>query len=200
MGPTAIAQIVKDSVTAIAAIVAASVALRGLNTWRRQLIGNAEHTLARSVLLATYKYREAIRQVRLPFVSAGEIAAAYEAERRELPDRRANPEERTSVAAYRQRWKLVSEASAEFDARVLEAETLWGEEIRSHAQALARCVSDLGFALQALLGGEPGMDVARYKSVRAVVYETDGYVDFSMRIKEAIAAIEDEVRPRLKLR
>jgi hypothetical protein len=65
---TAWLPIIKDAVLTGAAIVAGYVGLRGLGTWRRQLKGNTEYELAKSLLKAVYELREAIVSARFPFM------------------------------------------------------------------------------------------------------------------------------------
>ena len=58
--------IIKDAVLTGAAIIAGYVGLKGLGTWRRQLKGNTEYELAKSLLKAVYELREAIVSARFP--------------------------------------------------------------------------------------------------------------------------------------
>ncbi len=56
--------LLKDIALIAAAIIAIYVGIKGLGTWRRQLRGNTEYTLAKNVLTAIYELREAISSVR----------------------------------------------------------------------------------------------------------------------------------------
>ncbi|OQY20711.1 MAG: hypothetical protein B6I35_10155, partial [Anaerolineaceae bacterium 4572_32.2] len=71
----------KDVVTILAALVAATVAIMGLRTWRKQLRGKTEYELARRLLRSVYRVRDAIRIVRNPFISSAEtVQSMREAE------------------------------------------------------------------------------------------------------------------------
>src|SRR3989304_91489 len=67
---------VKDIVTLISLAVAALVAIKGLQTWRRQLKGTADYDLAKRLLKAAYRLRDALQAVRNPFMSSGEVQYA----------------------------------------------------------------------------------------------------------------------------
>lgn len=58
-----------------AAVVMMVIAGLGLNTWKKQLKGTKEQDLAEEVLTATYRFVEALRQVRSPFVPGAELDA-----------------------------------------------------------------------------------------------------------------------------
>lgn len=59
----------KDVIVAIAAVVAAVVGIRGLNTWRRQLTANADVELAKRILVCLYELKVIIEILRSPFKS-----------------------------------------------------------------------------------------------------------------------------------
>lgn len=65
--------LIKDIVTILVALVGGGVAIYGLISWKRQLKGKTEYELARRVLRAVYRLRDAIRGIRNPLQSTGEI-------------------------------------------------------------------------------------------------------------------------------
>src|SRR5215212_10812739 len=67
---------IKDLVTVFATVIGGGIAIYGLVAWKRQLRGRTEYELARRVLRAVYKVRDAIQGVRNPLQSAGEIEAS----------------------------------------------------------------------------------------------------------------------------
>src|SRR3569833_3419445 len=142
--------IAKDVVPTTAVVVAAGVAVKGLHAWKRQLHGNANYELSRRLLRGAYKVREAIRSVRAPFMSLGEMNAAIRAAGLEgsvqNPDSETNFDKAESVA-YQARWDKVVQAQLEFAADVLEAEVVWGPMIREKAEPLAKCTAKLNVAL-----------------------------------------------------
>ncbi len=63
-----------------AAITGAVVAVKGLGTWQRQLKGQSEYELSRRILVALFKYRDAITGVRHPAMWAYEMSSPPEEE------------------------------------------------------------------------------------------------------------------------
>lgn len=125
-------------VVAAAAAAGAITAWRGLNTWREELQGRHEYDLARRILTALYRVREAIRAARSPSMSASE----YESR----PDRAADDRPwsgKDMRYAYQQRWNRISEPLVELDAALLEAEALWGTVLKSPRAALQKCLAEL---------------------------------------------------------
>ena len=59
--------------SSIAYLVAACVAIKGLNAWKVQLKGNQDYKLAKSLMLNIYKYREAMKHLRAPAIWASDI-------------------------------------------------------------------------------------------------------------------------------
>ncbi|WP_146232176.1 hypothetical protein [Pseudomonas mosselii] len=47
-----------SGIAAVAGLLAACAAIRGVNTWRKQLRGQADYQLAEEMLIAIYKYQE----------------------------------------------------------------------------------------------------------------------------------------------
>lgn len=172
--------------------------MAGLKTWKRQLHGNANYDLARRLLLATYKLRQAITFVRAPFISIGETQKALaDAGLSALPV--SEQEKRSREAVYVARWQPVVQAGIEFDAEMLEAETLWGSESQEAASGLRECMRDLLFAVEDWVGGVPDMDTAAFKKMREVVFGgSDQSNDFTRRLSLSVAHMETMIRPHLK--
>ncbi|NTU50397.1 MAG: hypothetical protein HGA87_05900, partial [Desulfobulbaceae bacterium] len=138
--------IVKDIVLTLAAIVAGYVGIRGLSTWRRQLRGNTEYQLARNVLASVYELREAISSVRNPFMQYSKEPDLPADKLKELSQRER--EWQALAQAYQRRWEPVPKAIAKLDANLLEAEVVWGSEIRAKAAPLNRLAGELLIVLQ----------------------------------------------------
>jgi hypothetical protein len=116
---------IPDIVTALAAGIGAVVAVVGLNAWKKQLKGKTDYELARRYLRAVYKIRDAIKFVRNPFISLGEMEQA-------LKERGSNQStsdhKETSRAVYSVRWKKVTEAGSDLTLELREAEVSWGKD------------------------------------------------------------------------
>lgn len=115
-----------DAATGVAAVSALIIGWRGISAWRRELTGRHGFELARRILLALFRLRDAVEAVRNPFMSLSEIAIARKAAG--LPEPATGGADSAGViAAYRQRWRLVVEARSQAAAEVLEAQVVWGE-------------------------------------------------------------------------
>ncbi|QJW85204.1 hypothetical protein HK414_22550 [Ramlibacter terrae] len=106
---------------------------------------------------------------------------------------------------YGERWKPVSEALQNFDAAVLEAEALWGEQVRGASDKMHACLSALAASMDAVVenarsGGEDfksDPDFGR-KMRRNVHASRDDGDELSLELQAGIAAIEGILRPHLR--
>lgn len=192
---------ISDIVIAIAALVTAGVAVKGLDTWSEQLKGTAHFEVARSLVKATYKLRNAIADFRSPLIHGVEFPEGFSVTR-------GSSEERAEAYLYvfRERWKPISESIQEFDAQSLEAEALWGEEVSANTETLRRLVWNLWIAVDCYVenertGGEnfkcdPNFGVSTRSKVFASPNATDNIL--SNEIATAIKAIEASIKPHLR--
>ena len=191
----------KDIILAGAAVVAAYVGFRGLGTWQRQLRGNTEYQLAKSILASAYEVREAIAIVRHPLM---EYSREPDLPQEKLKELSAREKEWHALAqAYQSRWEVIPRARAKLDAHLLEAEVLWGSEIRAKVKPLYRLIGELFLAVQDHL--EAGKPNARYqdpgveftKKYRETLYAIGDEDPFKQRLDEVIRGIETELRPHI---
>lgn len=194
-------------ITALSAATAATVAARGLQTWRAQLVGKTEYELARRLLRGVLEVRDQIAAVRGPFMSAGEMDAALKAEGLErkpgFPDR--DDQRKATLLAYNRRWAGVTKAVADVRADLLEAEVLWGQPVQDAYGKLANCVGELYSSLELYLRaeGNPRLDLGdNYEKHFAVVYQTstDPTKDkFLGQVTAAVHEFERILRPHLSV-
>lgn len=198
--------LLKDIITIASLITAGIVAIKGLRTWRHQLRGTADYELAKRILKATYRLRDALQTVRNPLIPAGEIDSAI----KEMQIDIKSPEERFGKAVigavYQQRWKYVQECYQALEVEALEAETLWGPGAREAILAIRENVNSLLAALHLYLRDEMQphghriLDDAGRESVERIVFSMssnpaeDKYLG---KLEAAIGQIEKIVRPRL---
>ena len=180
--------------TGCAAIAATVIAALGLKTWKRQLHGNANYEVARRLLRATYRLRESIRFFRSPFISTGEMIAARKATGQEDAS-----EDRSEAIAYQVRWQKVSDARVEWEAELLEAEALWGPDIRERGDTLLQCLGTLHASIirwvSRSVRAADDLD-----KIMAVIYDLeDVSADFSIKLNSAIENLELPMRPHLRL-
>ena len=134
---------IKDVFMVIAAGIASYVALVGLSTWRRQLTGTTEYELALEVLKAVYKLRDAIGYFRNPLLGVGEEAVALKEAEVETDSDDSRNEYKRKAVVFDRRWRVVNEALSEFEVVSIEAETLFGEEVKNKLETVEQCVRSL---------------------------------------------------------
>ena len=200
---TEIITAIKDVLIGGAAIATASVAVIGLKSWSRELRGRADFEVARGLIRATYKLRDELRACRAPFIRAQEFPEGYY-----NPAGTSTPENEAQAWAhvYKNRWQPVWGALQEFDAQTLEAEALWGSEIRAKTDELRECVAELNAAIDAVIsdkasgGRDFEIDKEFGRKMRSTVSASgsDEKNELTKKIAKAVTGIEDKVRPHLK--
>lgn len=190
---------VKDIVVALAAAGSVGAAWLGLNSWRKQLKVNSEYELSRRLLRAVFKTREAIRQLRNPFISAAEFEGAAKEAGVEIGNRMGDIP--SMGAVYDSRWKLVSQAVLDFQVEVLEAEVLWGSAIKDKVNGLYQCVRDLKAAIFlhfTYMKNASGISAERQLQIEETINEREDD-EFNKKLQEAITEIENFLKPHLKI-
>lgn len=196
--------VVKDVLLGLAAATTAAVAVLGLRKWRQELEGKAQFEVARNLIRATYRLRDAIGTCRSPFYSAYEFPEGYKGGLG--AQHSAEEETRAWIHIYKNRWAPVWAALQEFDSHTLEAEALWGSAIRTKTDALRKCVRELDAAMDAVIrdkasdGQDFKSDRDFGKEMRSIVAASsdDDKNALNQNIGKAINGIEDELRPHLR--
>ena len=205
--------VAKDILTPIIAIAAACIAWCGLAAWKKQLKGKTDYELARRLLRATYKVRNAIVGFRTSLFTDTEVenaekeaGLAVSATGPGTPAHRQREAE-SKRAVYKARWARLDAPMLEWEAELLEAEVSWGIEVRQQALPLKTCVFELAIAVQRHLGrfGEDGVPLsdAERQKVEATLWkeivrpEEDEY---GKHLTSAVEGIEKLLKPNLKLR
>ena len=194
--------VVKDLLLGAAAVTTAIVAVVGLKSWSRELRGKTEFEAARNLIRATYRVGDALQNSRAPLISAGEFPPDY-------PGSEAATVEQEVQAwshVYKNRWGPVREALQEFETYVLEAQALWGSSIRKKTDELRQCVRELQVAVEAIIndkvqrGENFNTDKDFGKATRSIAHasRSDENNGLNQKIRAAVEAIEDEVRPHLR--
>jgi hypothetical protein len=189
----------KSLATIGAAGVGVFVALRGLQTWRRQLHGTARFEACRKLLEKTLAARDAFTTFRSPHMDGGEMAAALRA--RKMPEP-SNPGDRKLFEegfrlARIDRFEKVFHALRDVESAVLVAEVVLGPKVREAFQSLKRCYVDAQIALEEV--GEAGEEEA--KSYRRILAATHGpQNEFTQRIEAAVEAVRQLTEPHIQAR
>ena len=192
----------RDAILAVAAAVTATVAIKGLSSWNRELTGKAAFEAARALARATYKLRDEIKNCRAPFLAENEFPEDYRGQTVQITP---HGEAQALAHAYKNRFHSVRSALQEFDSHTLEAEAIWGKEIRMKTDVLRHCVSELRSAIDAVIedkasGGKNFADDQKFgKEMRGKVSTARGSENaLSRTINEALQGIENVIRPHLK--
>ncbi|MCP4487357.1 MAG: hypothetical protein GY820_08575 [Gammaproteobacteria bacterium] len=121
--------VVKDIVLSGAAITGAVVAVKGLGTWQRQLKGQSEYELSRRILVTVFKYRDAIDGVRRSDMWPYEMPSPSEDEAKTMDCEQKRFHGISK--AYQARWDKVQIEKTSLYADLLEAEAIWGNELKN---------------------------------------------------------------------
>lgn len=193
--------VIKDIVLCIAALVGAGVAVRGLNAWKHQISGKTEYELAQRVLKATYKFRESIRFVRNPGMFGAELPDPPE----DHPAGRSDAHKRwySTSKAYEARWEKVRTSHIEIEAELLEAEVLWGNDIRDSFSKLFDVEHDLYYKIITYLDHLNPDEREEWtpeeaRATRKVLFWGSSDDEVNKRLQTAIITIEKELKPFLK--
>ncbi|MCK2045595.1 MULTISPECIES: hypothetical protein [Chromohalobacter] len=196
--------IAKEVLVSIAAATTAIVAVLGLRSWSRELRGRTQFEVARQLIRATYRVRDELRYCRTPFIQGAEFPADYPAVEGATPEQEA----KAWAHIYQNRWEPVRDALRELDAQLLEAEALWGSDIRKAGDALRLCARELQVAMEAIIddkavGGQnfqSDRDFAKKMRSTAHASATSQDNELTNKIQDAVSSIERHVRPHLHSR
>jgi hypothetical protein len=128
--------VLKDLVVMTASATGMYVAIKGLSTWKRQIKGQSEYSLAKETLINVYKLRDEIIHVRNPFMSVQELP--------EPPEEKAKHMTHDEIRfyglsdAYQKRWDKVISAKSMLSVNLTESEATWGMELKDLAEKLFR--------------------------------------------------------------
>ena len=185
----------KDLATAIATCVGIYVAITGINAWKKQLRGKTDYELARKYLKAALKLRDAMKFVRNPFISIGEMESALKESGLEGKEYKAH--EITNRAVYSIRWNKAREAWTNLESELLDAEVSWGKEAVNAQASLSSLAKELVIGLQHFLDGNIH-DAVKAAKNDSLIYNSGAEDNFSKRAESAIEEIKNFLRPHLQ--
>jgi hypothetical protein len=200
------ATITKEVALTLAAIVGAAVAALGLGTWRHQLKGQVEYTLARRILRLCYEYRDAIAAVRHPMMWGSEMPEPPEGTGNLTADQRHFYGRRK---AYEARWQKVRSVRAELYPELLETEVLWEQQLADLMNPLFQLEIDLLIAIEDHLESvNPDIHTAEKQHLqdresikirRELLYARFSREDaFDNKFKEGLEAVGQFLKTQLK--
>jgi hypothetical protein len=206
--PLDITTIVLDSVKALTGVGALVVAALGLQTWRRQLYGTAEYERARRLYRAVLEVRDQLTAVRSPFISIGEMTAAFKEIGAEPEGGDVSRDKRADQLVYDRRWKGVVKAMTDLRVELLEAEVLWGDSVRAPETQLRQCVGSLYAAVLSHVQNRHdtnresrGSAELRQKHFDLLYDQSAAELDgFAKQLNGIVASFENLLRPHLNPR
>jgi len=192
--------IVKDVALSAAACVTGYVALVGLGAWRKELEGRANFDVARQLAKSAYVLRDQMTYCRSPFTAAQEFPEGYRGGFGNASDKEQGD---AWNYVYTNRWRSVGKAVQDFDTASLEAEALWGHEIKAKCTEFRGCVKTLQVSIEMFVrdkygGGQSFKNVDFSRKIESEIWEIDdGKNELTQRINAAIDGIEAFLRPHL---
>jgi len=196
---------IKDIFTIISLVIAGVVAIIGLRTWRYQLKGTANYDLAKRLLKATYKIRDALQSVRNPFITDGEFSYAMKEKHLDIKPSDDNFHAASVSAVYQLRWQPVVEAYQSLELEAIEAEAVWGSDVRKKTDAFKKNVNSLfvaiDFYLRDIQPNSPRMldNVSRIDNQRIMYSITDKPEEdaYLVELTANVNVIEELAKPYL---
>ena len=192
---------IKDIIVSTAAVVTATVAIIGLYKWKAELTGKANFEASKELIKKVYKLRNEIGYCRSPGILGNEFPEGYML----FGTNSGDTEGRAWAHVYDNRWKGVREALIEYDTACLEAEALWGKEIKASEQQLMSVVRRLRAAIDATIQNyfsegenfksDKNFENKMRSTVSSSLDENDG---FANDLDNAVSAIEEIIKPHLK--
>ncbi len=186
-------------------MIAAIVAVMGLNTWKKQLVGQKDYELAHRMLVSVFKYRDAIDGVRHPAMWVNEMPYPPEDQAKKMS--REQIRFYGTAEAYQKRWDKVREARSAIYADSLEAEALWGNGLEGILKKAYTLEQELvSYIRTHLVTIDPDADERRKESYRAildkkreVIYDDLGEEpdEYKKDFREAVKGIEEYLKPKL---
>lgn len=194
---------VSDAVVALAAAIGALAAWRGLKTWKDQIKWQINHDLARRVLLATYRYRDSIWDVRRRNFTKSEMTSE-----RILPPYQWLTSDGTRLAMER-RLTSVANARLELSSVLVEAEVLWGASLKAPFSKMLEEERRLSRAVWLFLQSiEDGLEKDGRASAAKRVKEDGGFHfeandpdadSFRKNFNSLVGSVEKSLREKMEL-
>ncbi len=139
---------IANGIMAGAAVVGAYTAVKGVNTWRRQLTWQSDNELSRRILILLFRHRDAIASVRHPAVFQAEVTDAMADVEIELELSNGHRKHLETVSVYERRWAKITEVRSELYPALLEADAVWGSEVRALIDPIYKLELELRMYLQ----------------------------------------------------
>lgn len=197
--------LLKDVILTASAVTGSIVAVKGLGTWKRQLKGGKEYELARRILVTLFRYRDRIDDVRFPGMWAHEMPLPPENEANQMNDEQIRSY--VSSKAYQARWDKVQFERTSLNADLLEAEAIWGGDLKNLFSKIFSLESELFNSIRQKIAienpdtGEPLREAIKgySKDKRDVMFDYLGSKpdEFKQELNTAIENINKYLKPKI---
>jgi hypothetical protein len=184
----------------LSAAAVAVLAYLGLDTWRRELKGKSEYQLAKDVLKAVYKVRDAFRHVRNPVIYSYEFPEAMRDSNGSL---KREHDHEGMAHVYEKRFSILNGAFMDLEEKHLEAQVEWGQEFQEIIIPLRECRAELLVTVQSMLERKKTRDrmtpdeASNETSILYHLGKDSKYDKFTPKIEEAVNKFEKWLRPHI---
>jgi hypothetical protein len=173
---------------AFAAVTAAWAAIRGLGTWREQLVWQSDRDLANRVLSAVYSYRNALFEFRRPKLSSEEDELYGEQKDNKTYDFDEQMQKMEPILS--QRIKFVAQKSADLSIVLEEVRFTWGSDLPEAFSSIFSLEVEISNFLGSYYRSLPNMDEKLRKTIHEALMSYRGVIS---------EAYDDEETRRIEL-
>jgi len=193
----------KDVIIVIAAVAAAGVGIRGLNTWRRQLTANSDIELAKKILMCLYELKALIEVLRQPYKSYPLVPDLPPEKLEELSQEQAAWHIERQV--YQRLWSPIPTVFARLNPGLWEGEALWvdgfGKGISAKVRQIEKLVMKVRYSVEEHLHQrdpdlkqfEKFTDEKRWNDLRKTLFSTGKDDELQSSFDEILSGIEAEL-------
>lgn len=202
-------QIIKDvleSLASIATVAGVGAAIYygrlGLEAWKSQVKGAADHELSRRVLVLLYKYQAAMSRLRSP------VSTSHDFKLRdgETPDPDFEVERFNQMCrGFDRKWDSLSAVRLELDGALLECRALWGESMDELFDSIDGLENEWYMCMllyirsnSPMISKEGRLKWSEELNKRKNVLHDDGGVDeFRQRFESSLSLVEAFLKSKL---
>ena len=186
----------------LAATTTASIAVYGVVKWKKELQGKARFEAAKALMTAVYGVRNNFEVVRSGWQDISEFPEEY------IKNKQPGKSEATAAAdaqwyIYKNRLAPLIEAMNKLDTCLLEAEALWGKEVKEYTRKINGCYNVLVISIKQVIAEQyRGIDQSSKESssiyhANIVAYK-ESTDELSSKLNEIIKYFENLTRNDLK--
>jgi hypothetical protein len=154
----------------VASVVAIFVAYFGYSLWKKQKISEMKSSSALKYMKALLSLREAINEVRNPFISVDEMSISLKESGKEVTP--VSPSKDTIRLVYIRRWKRINEEKVKLQNDSYECEIFFGTKFMEVHEDIYNKVNVLFIELKKYLDG---LSVSDFEKNQEIIYDYDNH-------------------------